>query len=317
MLGCDEATEVTPQAEAMLSAHVRAVCEDTEMQERTKRTKRTWCCRFEVWEKLPRCNPIFQLQGATRRKVWRSRRVPSICVSLFVVLFLFVSCPCCFVFRGRKVGHGECWWVMVRHDVRNVRLAQLALEQRKAWRGLTKTVTQEKIMNMMIYIYIYTQSHTIIYDIIICRYFWITKLSFPQEGHWTWTALSKSTRSNYSKGHKSDNLTCKFFEIEKLLFIKQQPHEMNNDACKLHAVEWLKQACIAHPFQLHYTITRRVTVSWKLTSRKGGWLLYLFQVQRSAPSRVRFSVCLPHAATPQQQQEQYEAQAKPDERWRF
>ncbi len=50
MLGCDEATQVTPQAEAMLSAHVRAVCEDTEMQEHTKRK---WCCRFEVWQKLP------------------------------------------------------------------------------------------------------------------------------------------------------------------------------------------------------------------------------------------------------------------------
>ena len=125
------------------------------------------------------------------------------------------------------------------------------------------------------YVYIYTQLHTIICDIIICRYFWITKLSFPQEGHRMWTALSKSTRSNYSKGHKSNNLTCKFFEIEKMLFIKQQPHEMNNDACKLHAVEWLKQACIAHPFQLHYTITRRVTVSRKLTSRKR-WLTLVF-----------------------------------------
>ncbi len=144
----------------------------------------------------------------------------------------------------------------------------------------------------------------------IYRYLSIVKLSFPhkkgveRERHWV-------NQLEITKGYKQNSSTCRIIEIEKRDFTKQL-EEMNNNGCNLHEIERLKQAYIL--YYINY-IARHTIFNYMKRHRLSQADFQekvvdscIFHNQAPTP-RVRFSICIPRAATLQQQEEQYEAQA--------
>ena len=125
-------------AEAMLSAHVRAVCEDTEMQESNAiqrvETKLRWfdlvCfCRLQrswghgvhfrsiFFERSSRTQSVKKQQSASTTEVFMP--LPS-----STILYHFLL--------SKYFQKKECQWPQHFSSLRNARLAKLVLEQRKA-----------------------------------------------------------------------------------------------------------------------------------------------------------------------------------------